>query len=286
MNVRKKPFFSIVTPILDRVDYIDRWFKSISSQKFSNFEVIVCDNGSSDGTYEKLNKISHTFPKLKVVQNLKRGCGSARNSAIENSSGDYVVILDSDNQFASEECLNRLYDHIVKFKSRFIISLSADFSGRIISKNLGQSRYIDISTFLNNLEGEFHNTFEGEWIRNNLYRIYKNCKSEFPMLVNIKVFLESKNMVSFNNLVMQNYEVTSLKDRISSRNIFNKSREMRLYNYLIIKSYFTKILFSSPKFTFISIFKIIIYSILNMINNVYLLKNIIKMSQNKLFKNK
>ena len=80
--------------ILDCVDSVLR-----HSKKY-NFEVIVVDNKSNDGSYEALSK--KFGKKIKLIKNTKNGCSSGRNLGVKESKGNYLLFLDSD-QFANHD---------------------------------------------------------------------------------------------------------------------------------------------------------------------------------------
>lgn len=61
-----------------------------------NYEIIIVDNQSSDGSYEKLLKTYKKDKNIKIVQNTKNGCSSGRNLGIKETTKDYIVFLDSD----------------------------------------------------------------------------------------------------------------------------------------------------------------------------------------------
>ena len=91
-----KPFFSIVIPTYNCAELLHRALKSVFSQSFQNFEIIVIDNSSTDYTQNVLN--SYSDPKLKVLTVKNNGIiAYSRNKGIEKSKGDWVAFLDSDD---------------------------------------------------------------------------------------------------------------------------------------------------------------------------------------------
>lgn len=75
-------------------------FRCVDSlKKFNdryNYEIIVVDNQSSDGSYEKMLKTYKSDKNIKIIQNSKNGCSSGRNLGISNASNEYILFLDSD----------------------------------------------------------------------------------------------------------------------------------------------------------------------------------------------
>jgi len=89
--------FSIVTPVYNRKDCIKRCIDSVQKQSYSNWEHIVVDDGSDDGTDMILEKLAKEKAKglLYFRQPQNGGPNSARNRALDMSSGDFVLFLDS-----------------------------------------------------------------------------------------------------------------------------------------------------------------------------------------------
>lgn len=88
------PFFSVVIPTYNRREMLREALGSIWSQTFSDYEVIVVDDGSTDGTQESL--ISQNGP-LRYLPQSHRGPGAARNLGIREAQGEYLAFLDSDD---------------------------------------------------------------------------------------------------------------------------------------------------------------------------------------------
>lgn len=92
---------SIIMPTFNRKDIILRAIDSILSQSYENWELLICDDGSTDDTYEHVKQ--HTNDKRIRYLNLDHcGVSNARNSGLEASSGDYLAFLDSDNTWHSQ----------------------------------------------------------------------------------------------------------------------------------------------------------------------------------------
>ena len=91
-----KPFFSIVIPTYNCAELLQRALKSIFSQSFQNFEIIIIDNSSTDHTQNVLN--SYSDSRLNVLTVKNNGIiAYSRNKGIEKSKGDWIAFLDSDD---------------------------------------------------------------------------------------------------------------------------------------------------------------------------------------------
>lgn len=92
-----KPQISIIIPCYNAEDTIDRCLKSIIAQTYSNFEVIIIDDGSTDRSIEVLNKYVSEDSRIHLIKQENHGPSSARNLGIKHSTGDYIVFVDIDD---------------------------------------------------------------------------------------------------------------------------------------------------------------------------------------------
>jgi glycosyltransferase involved in cell wall biosynthesis len=86
--------FSVVIPTYNRITFLQRTLETVWAQRFKDFEVIVVDDGSTDGTIDYLKSLSQTFS---VLSQRHSGPGAARNLGAKKASGDYLAFLDSDD---------------------------------------------------------------------------------------------------------------------------------------------------------------------------------------------
>lgn len=81
-------------------------------QEFTNFEIIIVDDGSSDHSYELCCKYGKQDPRIKVFKKENGGAASARNYGIDVASGDYILFVDSDD-YIPQNHLTVLYDTLI-----------------------------------------------------------------------------------------------------------------------------------------------------------------------------
>jgi len=100
------PLFSIVVPTFNREDHVGRALGSIACQSFRDYEVIVVDNASTDGTVEVALGFRNRFDIAVLVNDSNRERSYSRNRGAEHSIGRYVVFLDSDDELRADslEC--------------------------------------------------------------------------------------------------------------------------------------------------------------------------------------
>ena len=88
---------SIIVPVYKAEKYIDRCVKSIISQTYRVWELILIDDGSPDSSGELCEKWSKRDNRIRVIHKNNGGVSSARNLGIENASGNWVTFVDSDD---------------------------------------------------------------------------------------------------------------------------------------------------------------------------------------------
>lgn len=96
--IRHEELVSILMPSHNNEQWLARALSSALSQQGVNVEVILIDDGSTDGSVKVAHQISSVAPNLKVISLLRNfGCYYARNIGVMNSSGEFITILDSDD---------------------------------------------------------------------------------------------------------------------------------------------------------------------------------------------
>ncbi len=98
---------SVVIPTYNRKSLLKNAIDSVLKQKYSPKEIIIIDDGSDDGT-EKL--ICREYPQIKYVWQDNSGISSARNLGIEQSTGDWIAFLDSDDEWLPNKLENQVYE--------------------------------------------------------------------------------------------------------------------------------------------------------------------------------
>ena len=88
---------SIIIPVYNKAAYIERCFESILSQDFDSFEVVVVDDGSTDGSGELCDKWKEKNQRFQVYHIPNGGVTAARHYGLEHSKGQYIMFADADD---------------------------------------------------------------------------------------------------------------------------------------------------------------------------------------------
>lgn len=150
--MKKNELVSVIIPTYNRSARILLSVKSVLNQTYSNIELIVVDDGSTDDTVQKLNKIHDD--RLIVLQQTNQGACAARNLGIEHARGKYIAFNDSDDTWKKiklEEQMEKLHEKnadlvfckLIMHKEKQMDVVPHDFNEGYLSPN---SNVIGIST--------------------------------------------------------------------------------------------------------------------------------------------
>jgi glycosyltransferase involved in cell wall biosynthesis len=92
------PFFSIILPTFNRAHLISRAIESVLSQSFTNWELLIVDDGSSDNTREVIQDFLRD-PRISYSFEVNSGPAMARNRGIASARGEYITFIDSDDEY-------------------------------------------------------------------------------------------------------------------------------------------------------------------------------------------
>ena len=94
------PFISVIMPVHDGMATLDRAIASLTRQTFPAWELLAVDDGSADGSFERLRDWGRRDSRIRVLRMAEnRGPGAARNEALRHAAGDMVSYLDCDDEF-------------------------------------------------------------------------------------------------------------------------------------------------------------------------------------------
>lgn len=103
--------FSIIIPAFNVEKYIEKCIDSILKQTFTDYEIFIIDDNSSDNTVKLVEKYNDERIHL-IKNNIRKYAGGARNRGIEAAKGEYIVFLDSDDCLYDESVLEKLCETI------------------------------------------------------------------------------------------------------------------------------------------------------------------------------
>ena len=105
----KYPLISIIVPVYNVKQYLDKCMISILGQSYRKLEIILVDDGSTDGSGEIADKYKKKYKNVRVIHKANGGLSSARNEGIRHSSGEWLVFIDSDD-YVDSDFVKDLYE--------------------------------------------------------------------------------------------------------------------------------------------------------------------------------
>lgn len=91
------PLISVIVPIYNAEEYLDRCVMSILNQTYKNLEIILVNDGSTDGSPQKCDNYANNDSRIKVIHKSNGGVCSARNAGLDICQGEYIGFVDSDD---------------------------------------------------------------------------------------------------------------------------------------------------------------------------------------------
>nr|WP_308628945.1 glycosyltransferase family 2 protein [uncultured Eisenbergiella sp.] len=107
---------SIITPLYNTEKYIEDCIKSVIKQSYENWELIIVNDGSTDGSGDICDNYRKTDERIKVYYQNNGGQSKARNLALKKCSGHYYIFLDSDDLLA-DDALEIMYNTIITYNA-------------------------------------------------------------------------------------------------------------------------------------------------------------------------
>ncbi len=114
LNTRN-PLISIIVPVYNIQEYLPRCVKALCAQTYSPIEILLVDDGSTDGTGALCDRLAEQDDRIRVFHKENGGSSSARNYGIEKAKGAYLGFVDSDD-YVEADMYERLYDAICTYQ--------------------------------------------------------------------------------------------------------------------------------------------------------------------------
>lgn len=106
-NRDRFPLLSVIVPVYNVAEYLPRCIDSILSQTFTNFELILVDDGSQDKSGDICDDYAQKDSRIKVIHKENGGAGSARNAGLDKSRGAYIMFVDPDDKLGTIDTIEK-----------------------------------------------------------------------------------------------------------------------------------------------------------------------------------
>ncbi len=127
-----KGLVTVVLPVFNVEKYLDASIQSVVNQTYKNIEILLIDDGSTDSCPAICDKWALQDDRIKVIHKKNNGLGMARNTGIENATGEFICFFDSDD-YVSEQAVEKLYNSAVEENAQAVVFGLSTFneSGKI-----------------------------------------------------------------------------------------------------------------------------------------------------------
>jgi raffinose-raffinose alpha-galactotransferase len=115
-----KPLVSVIIPVFNVEQYIERCVESVINQEYKNIEIILVDDGSTDQSGMLCDELATKDERIHVIHKKNGGLSSARNSGLEHASGEWVTFIDSDD-WVTEDYVSGMYNTAEMSKADVVI---------------------------------------------------------------------------------------------------------------------------------------------------------------------
>ena len=134
-----RPRVSVVVPAFQAEDRIGRCLARLGEQTFRDFEVVVVNDGSTDGTSDVVRQLASTDPRIRLVEQANAGIAAARNRGVEASHGQWLAFLDDDDLWHRDKLALQIARLEAMPGAAAVSCLSAlvDLQGRLLGWQLG-----------------------------------------------------------------------------------------------------------------------------------------------------
>lgn len=141
------PKFSIIVPVYNVVTELRRAVTSVMQQTFPDWELVLVDDGSTDGSEALCDSFGAQDPRIKVVHKSNGGVVSARLAGFQESTGDWIVFLDGDDEIVPEalskihNAIQRQRCEIVQYEYMMVkngLEVEPECSNKVMVRSVGQ----------------------------------------------------------------------------------------------------------------------------------------------------
>lgn len=200
---------SIIIPCYNAEKYIEKTINSILQQYNSNIQIILVNDGSTDHTYETLQRIKqeNKIRNITILNQKNQGVSVARNLGLEYAEGKYVMFIDSDD-WIDEKCLKKMYNIAITYNSDIVKSSYYEINSenRQISKDIFDYKMYEAENlkdiyimFMNSYK---LNTIWGMLIKRDIInniKFDKNMRMGEDLKFNLEIFCNAKKIITLND---------------------------------------------------------------------------------------
>ena len=113
---------SVIIPVHNAEKYIDKAVQSVMEQNYTNWELLLIENGSEDASLDICKKNAEKDSRIHVLKEKNKGAGSARNTGLCSAEGEYIVFIDADDYLPDKSVFQRYMNIAKQIRADIIVS--------------------------------------------------------------------------------------------------------------------------------------------------------------------
>ena len=215
---------SIITPTYNSLQFIADTIQSILNQTYTNWELLITDDCSTDGTWELLQKYQNQDDRIKIFRLEKNsGSGVARNNSIKNAQGRFIAFCDSDDQWLPDKLSKQIFfmkkkDCALSYSSYKVIDEFGNNQGQVLSKEKVDYKIMLRNNYIGCLTAMYDTQKVGKLYMPEIrkrqdwalwLKILKMTDTAYGIRETLAIYRKHNNSVSTNKikLIKYNYEI-------------------------------------------------------------------------------
>lgn len=231
---------SIIMPIYNVEKYLTRSIESVINQTFSNFELILVNDGSTDRCREICYKYKNIDERIILIDKENGGVSSARNSGLDIAKGEYIYFIDSDDCI-DEDAIEYLYKLSINYNADISCYKAKTYKNEILQTKLNLNEEIDIydrediiKEYAQN--GKFLYSVWNKLFKSKLFtnvRFSQDIRYAEDALINYYLFSKSDRLV-MSNLQKYNYYINEngVVSNITKKRLDILKAQRKMYEFL------------------------------------------------------
>ena len=222
---KKKPFFSIITVVFNGESVLEKTIKSVLSQTFKDFEYIVIDGASTDGTLNIIKRYDKKISKWKSEKD--KGIYDAFNKGMKISNGEFICIVNS-NDILKKNALKMIHSYLIKYpKLDFIFGSVRKHWGVVHGYKPEKIKY-SWGVYSSHSTGFFLRRTSAKKI--GLYNIKYKYHADYDYLYRMIVHKKMKGMSTKKSQITGVFASGGFSSTIPYRKLFFEELKIRLGN--------------------------------------------------------
>ena len=241
--------YSVIVPVYNVSNYIEKCLKSIFNQTFKNYELIIINDGSTDDSEKKIKRLIKNRKNVIYINQKNQGLSMARNNGVKKAKGEYLLFVDSDD-YIEKNLLKKLSacnSDLIRFQIAEVNNEKIiNFNEKEIFKTSGILAFNEIVKY-HFIETAWAYCYKTEFYKKNKFQFQKGMYHEDFGLIPYIIF-KAKTFESINYI---GYYYIQRENSIMSSNDYKKEVKKAfdfLEQYIILKNKFLNYNYNDTKY--------------------------------------